>query len=108
MSPSGGEDRLLVRGRTGDVGIMPLMPYWSADSRTIYYKGYDEQERSSIWAVPLAGGTPRPLIRFDDPTRPSTRREFATDGKRLYFVIAEPQSDIWLMELLPGGVSSPR
>jgi Tol biopolymer transport system component len=101
MSPLGGDDRLVVPGRAGDVGITPSAAYWSADSRTIYYKGYDERERSSIWAVPLAGGPPRPLIRFDDPSRPSTRREFATDGKQLYFVIAEPQSDIWLMELLP-------
>ena len=101
MSPSGTDDRLVVPGRAGDVGIMPSAAYWSADSRTIYYKAYDERERSSIWAVPLVGGTPRPLIRFDDPARPSTRREFATDGKRLYFVISEPQSDIWLMELLP-------
>ena len=99
VAPNGSGDRLLVPGRTGTGGIAPASAYWSADSRTIYYKAYDEQERSSIWAVPAAGGTPRLLIRFDDPARPSTRREFATDGKRLYFTIAEPESDIWLMEL---------
>jgi hypothetical protein len=41
------------------------------------------------------------LIRFDDPARPSSRREFATDGTRLCFTIAEHESDIWVMELLP-------
>ena len=34
-----------------------------------------------------------------DPAKPSSRREFATDGKRLYFTIAEHESDIWTMEL---------
>jgi len=42
------------------------------------------------------------LIRFDDPARTSPRKAFATDGKRLYFTIADPKSDIWLMDLLPG------
>ena len=104
MAPDGSAARLVVAGRTGNAtnaGIAPAFAYWSADSRTIYYKAYDEQERSSIWAVPASGGTPRLLIRFDDPARPSNRREFATDGKRLYFTIAQPESDIWLMELLP-------
>ena len=102
MAPNGSGDRLVVPGRSGSTGIAPAFAYWSADSRTIYYKAYDEQERSSIWAVPASGGTPRLLIRFDDPSRPSNRREFATDGKRIYFTIAQPESDIWLMELRPG------
>jgi serine/threonine-protein kinase len=102
VAPNGSGDRMVVPGRTGETGIAPAFAYWSADSRTIYYKAYDEQERSGIWAVPTSGGKPRLLIRFDDPARPSNRREFATDGKRLYFTIAQPESDIWLMELLPG------
>ena len=102
MAPDGSGARLIVPGRTGDTGIAPAAAYWSANSRTIYYKAYDEQERSSIWSVPASGGTPRLLIRFDDPARPSNRREFATDGNRIYFTIAQPESDIWLMELLPG------
>jgi hypothetical protein len=78
----------------------PRFAYWSADGRTLYYKAYDDRERSSIWSVAVAGGTPRLLIRFDDPMRPSSRREFATDGARLYFTIAEHESDVWVMELL--------
>jgi len=48
---------------------------------------------------PVGGGTPRLLIRFDDPSRPSTRREFATDGKTLHFTIAQQESDLWMMEI---------
>jgi hypothetical protein len=41
------------------------------------------------------------LVRFDDSARPSPRAEFATDGRRLYFTVAERESDIWRMELSP-------
>jgi hypothetical protein len=40
------------------------------------------------------------MLRFDDPSRRSLRREFATDGRRFYFTIARDTSDIWAMELL--------
>ena len=33
------------------------------------------------------------------PARPSTRPEFATDGKRFFFTVGTRQSDIWAMEL---------
>ena len=99
MSPSGDGDHLVVPRTVGPDGLDPRFVYWSSDARRLYYKAYDAHGRSSIWVVPVAGGAPRLLIRFDDLTRPSARREFATDGKRLYFTIAEPQSDIWTMEL---------
>ena len=67
---------------------------------TIYYKAYDRDRHSSIWSVPATGGTPRLLVRFDDPSRRSPRREFATDGQRFYFTVARDESDIWVMELL--------
>ena len=61
---------------------------------------YDRGGQSSIWSVPVVGGEPRMLVRFDDPSRRSLRREFATDGRRFYFTIARDESDIWAMELL--------
>ena len=73
---------------------------WSRDSQTIYYKAYDRDRQSSIWSVPVAGGAARLLVRFDDPSRRSPRREFATDGQRFYFTVARDESDIWAMELL--------
>jgi hypothetical protein len=38
-------------------------------------------------------------VRFDHPTRQSTRPEFAADGRRLYFTLSERESDVWVMEL---------
>jgi Tol biopolymer transport system component len=75
-------------------------PIWSPHGRTIYYRAYDSDRLSSIWAVDVDGGTPRLLVRFDDPSRRSLRREFATDGRRFYFTIARDESDIRALELL--------
>jgi len=38
-------------------------------------------------------------VRFDDLSRPSSRPEFTTDGRRFFFTIGTRQSDIWAMEL---------
>ena len=80
----------------GDSGSpRPLLAQWSPDGRILYYKALDPEGRASFWAVAAEGGPPRPLAHFDDPARPSSRAEFATDGKRLYFTISERESDIW-------------
>jgi serine/threonine-protein kinase len=98
IAPDGTGDRLLVAPRsTGDPE--PTYPVWSRDSRVVYYKAYDRERESTIWAVPAAGGSPRLLVRFDVPSRRSLRREFATDGKRFYFTVANDESDLWSMEL---------
>lgn len=39
------------------------------------------------------------LVRFDDPSRPSLRRDSGTDGTRVYCAVAEPASDISIVEL---------
>jgi Tol biopolymer transport system component len=98
IAPDGSGERVVVDAQAGAIP-QPSYAIWSADSATIYYKAYDRDRQSSIWAVPVAGGTPRLLVRFDDPSRRSLRREFATDGQRFYFTIARDESDIWMAEL---------
>jgi Tol biopolymer transport system component len=77
----------------------PEYPLWSRDGRTLYYKAYDRERRSTIWAVPVSGGPPRLMVTFDMPSRRSLRREFATDGRRFYFNIARDESDLWAIDL---------
>jgi hypothetical protein len=72
---------------------------WSADGQTLYFKGHDTKGNASIWSVPAAGGKPKLLIRFDDPTRPSYRPEWAHARGRAYFTIADRQGDVWVMEV---------
>jgi TolB protein len=98
IAPDGTRQRVVV---TPSAGLpRPSYPIWSRDSQTIYYKAYDAQLQTSIWAVSVDGGEPRLLVTFDDPTRRSLRREFAADGKRFYFTIANDESDLWAMELI--------
>jgi Tol biopolymer transport system component len=101
IAPDGGGARQLVDVR--GIGLpAPELALWSPDSRTIFYKAFDAEGRSSLWSVDAAGGAPRILVRFDD-ARPSSRPEFATDGRRLYFTVTDRVSDIWTMELRRGG-----
>ena len=100
-TPEGGTPRLLVPAADSAGYPVPEVPQWSTDGRTIFYKAFDAEGRSSIWSVAAAGGTPKLLVRFDDLTRPSSRPEFATDGKRLYFSLGERQSDVWTVDLVP-------
>ncbi len=72
------------------------VPIWSSDGRTLYYKGGD---RGNIWRISVSGGEPELLVRFEDPERPSTRWEWAADGKRFYFTITEYEGDVWVMEV---------
>jgi len=93
---SGEVERLVHLGNVG-VGYVA----WSEDGRTIYYKDQQSDGAESLWSVPASGGEPQALVHFDDPERPSTRREFAHDGERFYFTLTEHESDIWMMELTP-------
>jgi Tol biopolymer transport system component len=95
----GGEPRSLVE--TGDSAIQLRIrnSAWSKDSRTVYYMAYDAEKRASFWSVPASGREPKLLVKFDDPIRQSSRFEFAYDGERFYFTLAEYESDIWVADL---------
>lgn len=49
--------------------------------------------------MPLAGGEPTLLVRYDDPNRSPVRHEWSTDGETFYFTLTEYESDVWVMEL---------
>ena len=97
ISPDGANEHAIVTRSAS--GVLAQYAIWSPDDRTIYFKATDNVRRASIWAVQAAGGTPRLLVRFDDPSRPSLRREFATDGMTFFFTIAQDESDVWIAEV---------
>jgi Tol biopolymer transport system component len=92
-----GAQRDVYRPGPGD----PLaeLAMYSQSGRTLYFKSHDARGQAAFWSVPVTGGRPRLLVRFDDPARASNRFEFASDGKRFYFTIEDRQSDIWLAEV---------
>lgn len=95
VAPDGSRNRVLLRtpfeygGRSHN---LMGMVNWSPDGRTIYLRTADP--RSAFWAMPADGGAPRPLVVFDDPSVRAPRPEFAIDGRRIYFTIANRQADI--------------
>ena len=100
ISPEGGDPRILVSSHDPPTIPVPIFPEWSADGRTIYYKGYNTEGDSSFWSVPTVGGKPKLLVRFDDALRKSIRIEFASDGSHLFFTLTDNKSDLWVMDLI--------
>ena len=66
----------------------------STDLRTILVRN-----RRGIWTMPVGGGVPRQVVRFDDPLHPIAlnARNVAMHASRLYFTLQDPQSNIWVV-----------
>jgi Tol biopolymer transport system component len=75
-----------------------LIPDWSADGRVIYFNAIDSTGASGLYSVPAAGGTPREVVRFDDPSKSVLPQSLVVKDK-VYFALAEYESDIWVMDL---------
>jgi Tol biopolymer transport system component/DNA-binding SARP family transcriptional activator len=70
---------------------------WSRDASLVYYHTLEVD--AGFWAVPVTGGAPRAVARFDNPRNVSRRVEFATDGKRVYFTLAADEASIWRLSV---------
>ena len=89
----------IIYDPTSNGGPSAVWPSWSGDGREIYFKHFDDHGQASFWSIPATGGTPRLLVRFADPSRPSYRPEFDVSHGRFYFTVDDRQSDIWVMEV---------
>ena len=69
------------------------------DGHTLYLKSHDAEGRASFWSLPVSGGAPAHLVRFDDVSRPSSRFEFAVGGGRFFFAVDDRRSNIWLADV---------
>lgn len=98
VPPTGGSARQIL-SIDSTSATSPELAQWSPDGKLIYYKAFDLAGHSSLWSIPAVGGPSKLLVRFDDPSRPSSRPEFATDGRRFFFTIGARHSDVWVMEL---------
>ncbi|MEO6056386.1 MAG: protein kinase [Gemmatimonadales bacterium] len=96
---AGDSSRILVPVIDGGNGQRPSYLAWSSDGREIYYLALDPAERATIWSIRRQGGTPRLLVRFDDPTKPWHRYGFRARGGRFYLTLGDRQSDIWELDL---------
>jgi hypothetical protein len=86
-----------TRPRESD-GVIALISVIALDGATIFIKGED-RTGAGFWSVPTDGGTPRLLARLDDPRRTSPRPEFTTAGRRIFFLLADREADVWAVRL---------
>jgi serine/threonine-protein kinase len=96
ITPEGGTPHILVRvGRLTALSPRLARPVWSDDSRSIFYRAIDPDGVISIHAVPVDGGAPRVLVRFDDPdSPPGVRSRFSVADGRLYMSITKHRSTV--------------
>jgi Tol biopolymer transport system component len=74
-------------------------PQWSADGRTLYHLTEDSGRVVAAVAVPVDGGAPRVVLRFDDPSRPWHRFGFRVRGDRFFVTLGDQESDIWVADI---------
>jgi Tol biopolymer transport system component len=92
--------RLLFDGAAGSPDrLRPVAIRWAPDGGTLYMKTFDAKGGAALWALRIDGGAPKMLVRFDELLRPTLRPEFAVDARRLYFTLAQSESDVWVMDL---------
>ena len=96
ISPEGNPPRILVPHQPEANAYYGA---WARDGKVLFYKAKDRDFLSTIWSVPISGGTPKLLVRFDNSLRPSLRAEFTVDSREILFTITDRESDIWIMEL---------
>ncbi len=102
----GGQRRVIYApSRPGDP--VPESAGMGADARTVYFKSHDAEGRASFWSVPLAGGQPRQLVRFEDLSRVSIRPDFAVGGGKFFFTLEDRQADIWMADITRRPKSEP-
>ena len=99
IAPDSGAPRTIYAAvdtlRDPIVGRVDFAP----DGAGVYFKSHDTAGRASFWYVPLSGGRPQLLVRFEDFSRPSFRSNFAVGAGRLFFTINDRQSDVWVADL---------
>jgi hypothetical protein len=91
-----GVARVLIHGSA--LGSDLLSTAVASNPSVVYFRAVDPAGMHAFYAIPVRGGPPRLLLKIDGTSR-RLRPEFATDGRRIYFTIAEAESDVWLMEL---------
>ncbi|HYC32251.1 MAG TPA: protein kinase [Gemmatimonadales bacterium] len=74
-------------------------PKFSSDGREILFMGNDRTGVMGIWAVPWpGGGRPELVLRFDDPVRQPYRPYWTLSRDRLFVLLQESESDVWVVE----------
>ncbi len=97
--PLGGAPRVVIAGGTSGLHTL-RWPEWAADGRTIYFRAIGPDGTEGVYEVPVTGGPPRLLVRFDDPAMPVFGGAVLHGNGLFYFPVGELESDIYVMDLV--------
>ncbi|MFN2565163.1 MAG: protein kinase [Gemmatimonadaceae bacterium] len=97
VTPDGSSSRTLVDWSNGPDEIRASD--WGPDGSTVFFHTAATGGRHAFWSVPATGGKPRLIARFDERRHVARRPDFATDGRRLFFVVTTDEADVWVMSL---------
>jgi Tol biopolymer transport system component len=78
-------------------GLRVTAAEWGRDGTLFFHTSADTKDE--FWSISVDGGPSRLVLRLDDPTRVTNRRQFATDGRQLFFTIAEDEGSVRLLHL---------
>jgi Tol biopolymer transport system component len=100
IAADGGATRTLFDGSRPE-GPRALKSAWSDDGRSIYFKVANQAGNAEVWSMPALGGEPLRVTALGDARRRSDRFEFTVGGGRMYFVLKELESDVWVIDVAP-------
>jgi Tol biopolymer transport system component/serine/threonine protein kinase len=87
----------IIGGR--DEGLVRSVA-WGRDTREVFYLTASPSSPNEIRAIAVSGGNSRLVLRLDGDGWVQRIQRFATDGRRLFFSLADDEADVWVMELL--------
>jgi Tol biopolymer transport system component len=90
------EQRDVIRRRDPNISAFQLSPDGASLALRV---GSDDAKSASLEIVPLAGGTPRAVLTFDDPGALPRGFAWTTDGKSLLYVQANA---LWRVSVTGG------
>jgi Tol biopolymer transport system component len=98
ISVEGGTSRVIATPEQAG-GAFLKRPQWLPEEPILLARAERPGGMGGIWRIPIDGGQPTELIRFDDPNRPAYRDDFGTDGERVYFTISLFDAAMWVIPL---------
>ncbi|MGE0440545.1 MAG: protein kinase [Gemmatimonadales bacterium] len=96
--PDGSGDRVMADS-TATGGRRPMRPQWLPLEPAFLVRTAGAGGASNYWKVDLVTQRVTEVAALDDPTRPSFRDDYATDGEAIYFTVGLFQSAIWRLDL---------
>ena len=93
MTRYGASQHVIVK--PGANGETAMYLRWGPFRNGLLVRARDARGQQAIWEVSTNGKSWRALVLIDDERRPTLRPEFATDGRRIFFTLAERTADVF-------------